>query len=60
MEYYDVFKFSIFAFILIFSYNSFSAIFSNSSITLLRGDNFQVGDDKSRTEVCYENINKFE
>lgn len=34
---------------------SFSADWNTSSVMLLKGDNFMVGPDKSRTEMTYEN-----
>jgi nucleoside-specific outer membrane channel protein Tsx len=35
--------------------SSYGATWSNSSIFLLRGENFEVGDDKARTEMTFEN-----
>ncbi|MCO4755321.1 MAG: hypothetical protein KC478_12625 [Bacteriovoracaceae bacterium] len=40
---------------LLFSAQAHSAQWNTSSIMVLKGDNFEVGPDKSRTELTYEN-----
>ena len=41
--------------LLLLSQNSFSSDRSSTSVTVLKGDNFSVGPDKSRTELTFEN-----
>lgn len=44
-------------FIFLFASNLQAAVFSQSTVSILRGDHFKVGNDRSRTEFTYENLN---